>query len=105
MFANAKGQKHRRKLSKQGFRINNKFEWRTPRKSARHQIARDRAARLWIYPWITAPVDRLERRYLRASLLGLPPELRRDIFYKPFDMTELSDMIKQLGKKGKKLPA
>ncbi|CAN9451661.1 unnamed protein product [Alternaria alternata] len=92
-------------MSRQRFRINNAFEWRTLRKSARHQIARDRAMRLWIYPWITAPTGRFKRHCPEASLLGLPTELRQNILYKAFDMMELSDMVKQPGKKGKKLAA
>ncbi|RYO09422.1 hypothetical protein AA0119_g984 [Alternaria tenuissima] len=102
-----KHERHKRRyeMSRQSFRINNAFEWRTLRKSARHQIARDRATRLWIYPWITDPTGRFKRHYPEASLLGLPIELRQNIIYKAFDMTELSDMVKQPGKKGKKLAA
>lgn len=55
-------------------------------------------------------LDHSSNRSLQTSLFRSqsswsPYELRQNILYKAFDMTELSDMVKQPGKKGEKLAA
>jgi hypothetical protein len=81
--------KRRDNLQKQTFRIYDVLEPRKLRKSARKQIDRERAPGLWIFPWVMTPSGKFERAYPRASLLGLPVELRQRILYEAFDSNEL----------------
>jgi hypothetical protein len=52
-----------------------------------------------------APVGCYKSQYPKASLLGLSPELTQRILYEASDMTEISDIVKQLGKTGEELAA
>ena len=92
--------KRRRELNQKGYNIANTIECRTLRKGARKQIARERAVRLWIYPWIMAPTGRFRHSYPKASLLGLPSEIRQQIIYEAFGMTELRRMVEHTENKG-----
>jgi hypothetical protein len=97
--------RRRRERSKQGFAIANTVDERTLRTAARHQIVRDSTVRLWIYPWIMAPTGPSRRSNPKASLLGIPAEIRQTILYEAFDMTELSKMVEHVKNKGKRAAA
>lgn len=82
-----------RKQSKKHEKVRLRIETLTPsrtlRRSAREQLERERAPRLWIWPWISDPTYRFGRVYARASFLGLPSELRQQILYESLDREEL----------------
>ncbi|EFQ92748.1 hypothetical protein P3342_000709 [Pyrenophora teres f. teres] len=79
----------RRALMKKKSRIYNQVEPRTLRKSARKQLKLERSRSLRISPWMVDPDYRLGQTYPKASLLGLPTELRQRIFYQASGMQEL----------------
>lgn len=66
---------------------------RTLKRSARRQLERERAPSLWIMPWVDLKQhgSMSGRVHPKASLLGLPSELRQQILYKSYSLKELKD--------------
>ncbi|KAF2854002.1 hypothetical protein T440DRAFT_444062 [Plenodomus tracheiphilus IPT5] len=62
---------------------------RTLKRSGRKQLQRERAPHLWIYPGLENPAYAATMIHPRASLLGLPIELRQRILHKTLEMEEL----------------
>lgn len=54
------------------------------------QLQPERSRGLWVLPWIMTPDYGLGQTYPKASLLGLPVELRQRILYEALDMEEVS---------------
>lgn len=81
-------QRRRRDLEKLKFCIENHHEPRTLKRAARKELDRERAPKLWIYPFKDLGHS-TGRMYPRASLLGLPTELRQQIVYMSYPMEEL----------------
>ncbi|KAF1849132.1 uncharacterized protein K460DRAFT_85628 [Cucurbitaria berberidis CBS 394.84] len=89
-------QKRRRDLAKSTrLRIWSQPPLRTLKTSARKGIARERALKLQILPWLRDPAWRLEGCAYpgRATLLGLPPELRQRILYETCSVPNLRDEL------------
>jgi hypothetical protein len=82
-----KAQARRREQEKASLRIGHN-ELRTLKRSARKHIERERATHLQIFPWNDLPHSN-GRLYPRASLLGLPTELRQNILYLSYSMEDL----------------
>jgi hypothetical protein len=87
--------KRRKALEKQKLCIASQVPTRTLKPSARKEIARKRAPRLYIYPGDKDPATRSRCDSPRASLLGLPMELRQQILQEAFDTKELENMVEQ----------
>ncbi|KAF1915788.1 hypothetical protein BDU57DRAFT_573134 [Ampelomyces quisqualis] len=73
-------------------RINVSIQPRTLKRSARKQLERGRASGLWILPWLDSKQQGCTgRSHPKASLLGLPSELRQTILYQSCYLGELKD--------------
>ncbi|EAT89543.2 hypothetical protein HBH56_016250 [Parastagonospora nodorum] len=81
-------QRRRREMENLKFRIEYFHEPRTLKRAARKELERERAPQLWIYPFKDLGHS-AGRIYSRASLLGLPTELRQQILYMSYPMVEL----------------
>ncbi|KAF1945711.1 hypothetical protein EJ02DRAFT_304741, partial [Clathrospora elynae] len=77
-------------------RITSQSELRTLRPSTRSSLAREQERRRLICPWVLDPAYRPGRTYPRASLLGLPTELRQQILSESLGCEELEEFIKAL---------
>ena len=75
-------------MEKRKIRIESFHEPRTLKRAARKKLERERAPQLWIYPCKDLGHS-AGRVYPRASLLGLPTELRQQILYMSYPMEEL----------------
>jgi hypothetical protein len=82
-----KAEARRREQEKTKLRIGH-YELRTLKRSARKQVERERATQVQIIPWNDLPHS-TGRGYPRASLLGLPTELRQNILYLSYSMEDL----------------
>jgi hypothetical protein len=83
--------KKRREPASGRLRINVSNALRTLKRSARTQLDRERGPSLWIMPWNGSKQPEVAggRTFPRASLLGLPPELRQEILYQSCQVKEL----------------
>jgi hypothetical protein len=80
-------------LRKIGINIGVPRELRTLKRSARKQLERQRAPLLWIFPGDCKPRPSSSVMRPRASLLGLPTELRQIILYMSYCMKELEQDV------------
>jgi hypothetical protein len=84
-------QNRRRQLAKSSISIPRHGKLRTLKRSARKQLENERIPRLWVLPSVeqlfSCPKTFV---YPRASLLGLPVELRQQILYGCYTVNELT---------------
>ncbi|KAF2028245.1 hypothetical protein EK21DRAFT_114019 [Setomelanomma holmii] len=82
--------KRRRDLVNTQLHIGTHHDLRKLKRSTRKKLAKESAPRLWIFPWLAEVSLGYESRiHFRASLLGLPIELRQKIIHQSYTKEDL----------------
>ncbi len=93
-------QRRRRALAGSKLIISNQPILRTLKPSARKQLGKTRAPKLWILPTdINFRSTTCHKQYPRASILALPPELRQHILFISYDFRRVEGATLQLPRK------